>query len=101
VTGESDSITATPDGRTVYIASDRSGWVRAISTVAGTAGRPITVKPGPVTMAITPDGKTLYVASAGNHHGPGWVTPITTVTNTAGTAVTIAGAAYGRMVLAP
>lgn len=67
-------------------------WVRAISTVAGTAGRPVRVKPGPVAMAITPDGKTLYVASAGNHHGPGWVTPISVATGKAEPPIAVATA---------
>jgi hyaluronoglucosaminidase len=57
-------IISAPDGRTVFIADQRSGWMRAISTVARTAGRPIRVKPWPVAMAITLDGKMLYVISA-------------------------------------
>jgi hypothetical protein len=84
-------IISAPDGRTVFIADQRSGWMRAISTVARTAGRPIRVKPWPVAMAISPDGKILYLASAGDYHGPGWVTPISVATGAAEPPIAAAG----------
>src|SRR5579875_2932781 len=87
--GLSSSIISTPDGRTLYVADDMSDWVRPVSTVAGTAGRPIRVVPEPVAMAVTPDGRTLYVASANFNRGRGWVTPISVATGTAGPPIEV------------
>jgi DNA-binding beta-propeller fold protein YncE len=82
------AIAATPDGKTVYVASvavpGRPGTVTPIATAANTPGKPIRVGGGLQAIAITPDGKTVYVVSGG-----GTVTPIATATNTPGKPIEV------------
>jgi YVTN family beta-propeller protein len=69
----------TPDGRTLYVASDAAGTVTPIRTATWRALRPIRVGKQPGAIAVTPDGKTAYVKSETTNV----VTPIRTATNTA------------------
>jgi DNA-binding beta-propeller fold protein YncE len=70
-------IAVTPDGTTLYVGCD-DGTLVPIRTATNTAGRPIPISGGTITIAFTPDGKTAYVG------GGGTVTPVSTATNTAG-----------------
>jgi hypothetical protein len=65
-----DSITATPDGRTVYVGSlGATDTVTPIRTATNKAGRAIKVG-GADDLLVTPDGKTLYaVGVLGNWTG--------------------------------
>lgn len=83
--GQANSIISSPDGRTLFVASNVSSWVRPISTVTRAVGPAIMVGREPVAMAITPDGKTLYVADVASDT----VTPISVATNTAGPQITV------------
>jgi YVTN family beta-propeller protein len=74
-----EAMAITPDGRTLYVASDASGTVTPIRTATWTALRPIRVGKQPGAIAVTPDGKTAYVKSETTDV----VTPIRTATNTA------------------
>jgi YVTN family beta-propeller protein len=71
-------MAATPNGKTVYVASLSSDTVIPISTATNTAGRPIKVARFPFAITITPDGKIAYVQSENSR-----LTPIMTATNTA------------------
>lgn len=93
-------MAVTPDGKTLYVSNFARDEVTPISVATGKAGPPVTVARNPAEIVITPDSKRVYVLSNSGQQD-GTVTPIMTATNTAGTAVTIAGAAFGRMVLAP
>lgn len=73
-----EAMAITPDGRTLYVASDTSGTVTPIRTATWTALRPIRAGQQPGAIAVTPDGKTAYVKS----ETTGVVTPIRTATNT-------------------
>ena len=48
------AIAITPDGKTAYVSTYRSGTVTPISTATNTAGRPIRVGKGSYTLGITP-----------------------------------------------
>jgi YVTN family beta-propeller protein len=74
-----EAMAITPDGRTLYVASDTSGTVTPIRTATWTALRPIRAGQQPGAVAVTPDGKTAYVKS----ETTGVMTPIRTATNTA------------------
>jgi YVTN family beta-propeller protein len=76
--GPSYLMAATPNGKTVYVASLSSDTVIPISTATNTAGRPIKVARFPFAITITPDGKIAYVQSENSR-----LTPIMTATNTA------------------
>ncbi len=82
--GPSYVMAATPNGKTVYVASLFSDTVIPISTATNTAGRPIKVARFPFAITITPDGKIAYVLSENSR-----LTPIMTATNTAGQPITI------------
>ena len=88
----------TPDGKTLYVASDDEGspgTVTPISTATNTAGKPIHVGAS-VEIAITPDGKTLYGAALHK------VVPISTATNTPGKPIRHVGPGYpGEIVITP
>jgi YVTN family beta-propeller protein len=72
-------IAVTPDGRTVYVASERPhGVVTPISTAANKAGKPIRAGDFPGWLTVTPNGKIVYVANIDSDN----VTAISTATNT-------------------
>jgi hyaluronoglucosaminidase len=79
------SIVATPDGRTAYVADSLSDTVTPIAASTGQAGRPIRVGADPSALAITPDGKTLHVADDGSDT----VTPIAIATNKPGEPIPV------------
>src|SRR6266567_3691260 len=60
-----DALAVTPDGRTLFVASQDSGTVTPVSIPAGIPGTPIKAGPSPQALAVTPDGRTLYVADSG------------------------------------
>lgn len=74
-----EAMAITPDGRTLYVASDAAGTVTPIRTATWTALRPIRAGQQPGAIAVTPDGTTAYVKS----ETTGLVTPIRTATSTA------------------
>ncbi len=78
VAADAGVIAITPDGKTIYVASDNSDTVTPITTATGRVGRPIKVGSFPDGLAIAPDGTTLYVANIGSNT----VTAINTATNT-------------------
>src|SRR5262249_28650014 len=59
------ALAISPDGKTLYVASESRDIVRAVSTATGHAGPPISTGYGsePVAMIVSPDGRTLYVAN--------------------------------------
>ncbi len=67
----------TPDGRTLFVASQDSGTVTPVSIPAGIPGTPIKAGPSPQALAVTPDGRTLYVADSGYVGVPGGSRPLT------------------------
>jgi DNA-binding beta-propeller fold protein YncE len=71
-----DALAVTPDGRTLFAASETGNTVTPVSLPAGMAGRPIRAGPNPQALAVTPDGRTLYVGDSGYVGVPGGVTPI-------------------------
>ena len=52
-------IVSTPNGKTVYAASQSAGTVTPIFTATNTAGKPIKVGKDPFDLAITPNGKVV------------------------------------------
>ncbi len=87
------AVAITPNGRWAYVANAGStnnyagtvsGTVVPIRTSTDTTGKPISVGPGPMAIAITPNGRWAYVANAGwwTHEGH-TVTPINLLTNQA------------------
>ena len=92
-------LAITPDGKTVYVASDDEGspgTVTPVSTATNTAGKPIHVgapieiEGAPIEIALTPDGRTLYGAALNK------VVPISTATNTPGKPIRHVGPGYPR-----
>jgi hyaluronoglucosaminidase len=81
-----DAIAVTPDGRTVYVASQDTSTVTPIPTATDTPGKPLKVGRLPRVIATTPDGKTAYVAGYSDT-----VTPIRTATNTPGRVSSASG----------
>ena len=83
------AIAATPDGKTVYVASvavpGRPGTVTPVATATNRAGRPIRVGVDPIAMAVSPDGATCYVLNLVSDT----VTPIATATNRAGRPIRV------------
>ena len=58
-------MTASPDGKLVFVGGDGSSNVDVIDTAAGRVARSIAVGKSPHGLAMTPDGKTLLVAVYG------------------------------------
>jgi len=56
-------IVSTPNGKTVYVASQSAGTVTPIFTATNTAGKPIKVGKDPFDLAITPNGKVVEVVN--------------------------------------
>ena len=83
--GQPLTLAATPDGRTVYVASidnqpaPAQEYVTPISTATGKPGTPIPDAGGP--MAMSPDGSTLYAT------GDGGIVPISTATSKPGAPI--------------
>ena len=61
-TGGRETLALSPDGRTLYAASEDRDVVVAVNTATGHAGPPIAAGYEPVAMTLSPDGRTLYVA---------------------------------------
>jgi YVTN family beta-propeller protein len=85
VDGMPQSMTITPDGSQLFVASRLDSVVTPINTATHLAGTPISMPTDPRWMAFSPDGATLYVASAIVNA----VTPISTATDTAGTPISL------------
>jgi phospholipase C len=64
----SEGITATPDGRTIYIAETGTFDVLAVDTTTGTGHR-IQVGPFPHDIAASPDGTAVYATVTGSDSG--------------------------------
>lgn len=95
------AMTATPDGKTVYVLSGlrlskpgsaQPGSVTPINVATDTAGKPVKVGRGPTAMAVTPDGKTLYVMNAQS------VTPISVATDTTRKPIKVSGRPEAMMI---
>src|SRR5215470_3724231 len=71
-----DALAVTPNGRTLFAASETGNTVTPVNLPADRAGRPIQAGPNPQALVVTPDGRTLFVADAGYLGMPGGVTPI-------------------------
>src|SRR5215470_3370521 len=85
-----NSITATPDGRTVYVGSFGSqDTVTPIRTATNQAGRAIKVA-GADDLLVTPDGKTLYAVG-----GLGDMTPVRVAMNMPGKTIKTGAAPFG------
>jgi DNA-binding beta-propeller fold protein YncE len=93
-------LALTPNGSTIYVADmgtnlsgDPNSMVAAdtvtpVDTAAGSALHPITVGPGPGTIAITPDGRTALVGLDGTPSRPlGEVVPIDLMTGRVGPSI--------------
>ena len=78
-------ILSTPNGKTVYVASQSAGTVTPISTATTTVGKSIKVGKDPFALAITPNGKVVEVVNQASDT----VTPIRTATNTAGQPIPV------------
>ena len=75
-----EGIAVTPNGATVYVASDMSGSLTAIATATNTPSGAIPIGANPSGVAITPDGKTVWVT---NGSPTNTVTPLNVATNVA------------------
>src|SRR5262249_43453053 len=84
-----NSITATPDGRTVYVGSVGRDTVTPTQTPTNKAGRAIKVG-GADDLRATPAGKTRYPAAA-----PADMTPIRVATNMPGKTVRTGADPFG------
>ena len=76
----------TPDGKTVYVSSEKSMVVSVIDTSTDRVEQSITVGKTPHGLALTPDGATLLVAG----YGSGAITFISTKDNTVLATVPVA-----------
>jgi DNA-binding beta-propeller fold protein YncE len=88
--GSINAIAASPDGKTVYVASGEQsegavGTITPINTRVNQAGQPITVGMLPDSIAFAPDGKTALVADNDNQE----VVPIDVTTGTAGSPIRV------------
>jgi DNA-binding beta-propeller fold protein YncE len=79
-----DALAVTPDGRTLFAASQTGNTVTPVSLPAGRAGSPIRAGPNPQALVVTPDGRTLYVASRA-----GTVTPVDIATGKIGRPISV------------
>ena len=80
INGFPQRMAITPNGKTLYVTTDKFNLVFPINTASGHVGKAIKAGPVPFTVAVSPDGKTAYVLNSfGNT-----VTPINTATNRAG-----------------
>jgi DNA-binding beta-propeller fold protein YncE len=92
ILGDPYALTATPDGRTVYVASidnrpaPPQEYVTPIDTATGRPGTPIPGATAP--MAMSPDGKTLYAA------GGGGLAAISTAANTITARIPLNGSVF-------
>jgi YVTN family beta-propeller protein len=101
--GADYAIAASPDGKTVYVAtsvfhqpSSYSGTVTPINTATNTAGHPIPVGASPTLVAFAPDGKTAYVVNSMANS----VTPINVATGRPGPPISV-GAHPDAIVFTP
>ena len=69
------SITVTPNGKTVYVPNGELNTVTPIRTATNTALAPIPVGAEPFALVVTPNGRTVYVGNTNT------VTPIRVKTN--------------------
>ena len=91
VGGGAGPMVATPDGRTLYVATESTpGTVVPISTATNLPDLAIRVGGSPDAVAITPDGKTVYVVD----YLSGSVIPISTTTNKAAPAIPVGASPF-------
>jgi RHS repeat-associated protein len=86
VPGEADSITAAPNGQTVYVVSFNYGYsyLTAINTATNTEEYSDHIYPNIFDSAISPDGATLWLSGNGNY-----VFPLNLATGTQGAQITV------------
>jgi len=61
--GGAQSITVTPNGKTVYVPNGVLNTVTPIRTATNTALAPIPVGAEPFALVVTPNGRTVYVGN--------------------------------------
>ena len=86
VPGEADSITAAPNGQTVYVVSFNFGYsyLTAINTATNTEEYSDHIYPNISASAISPDGATLWLSGNGSY-----VFPLNLATGTQGAEITV------------
>jgi DNA-binding beta-propeller fold protein YncE len=92
------AIAASPDGKTVYVASGvpgQDGQVTPIDTAVNGAGTPIPVGESPAALTFGPGGRTLYVLNTNDNT----VTPIDVAAGTAGQPIPFQSAAPDKQLL--
>ncbi|HEX8020405.1 gliding motility-associated C-terminal domain-containing protein [Mucilaginibacter sp.] len=79
-------VSASQDGKKVYVSNSGSNSVSVINTATNTVTATVTVGSSPHGIAVTPDGSRVYVANTGPSYfstsGPNSVSVINTANNT-------------------
>jgi predicted alpha-1,2-mannosidase len=84
-------VSATPDGKTVWVTNFGDGTVQPINVATLTAGTPVTVGSQPERLAVSPDGTQLWVANQGD----GTVSDVSLATDTVTHTITVGSAPFG------
>ena len=84
-------VSATPDGKTVWVTNFGSGTVQPIDVATLTAGTPVTVGTQPERLAVSPDGTQLWVANQGS----GTVSDISLASGTVTHTIAVGAAPFG------
>jgi predicted alpha-1,2-mannosidase len=84
-------VSATPDGKTVWVTNFGDGTVQPIDVATLTAGTPIAVGSQPERLAVSPDGTQLWVANQGS----GTVSDVDLATDTVTHTITVGSAPFG------
>ena len=84
-------VSATPDGKTVWVSNFGSGTVQPIDVATLTAGTPVTVGTQPERLAVSPDGTQLWVANQGS----GTVSDVSLATGTVTSTIAVGAAPFG------
>ncbi|MGD0558226.1 MAG: GH92 family glycosyl hydrolase [Streptosporangiaceae bacterium] len=84
-------VSATPDGKTVWVSNFGSGTVQPIDVATLTAGTPVTVGTQPERIAVSPDGTQLWVANQGS----GTVSDVSLATDTVTHTIAVGAAPFG------
>ena len=84
-------VSATPDGKTVWVTNFGDGTVQPIDVATLTAGTPVTVGTQPERLAVSPDGTRLWVANQGS----GTVSDISLATGAVTHTIAVGAAPFG------
>ena len=84
-------VSATPDGKTVWVTNFGDGTVQPIDVATLTAGAPVTVGTQPERLAVSPDGSQLWVANQGD----GTASDVSLATDTVTHTITVGSAPFG------